>query len=114
MDKAQFAYDSLMFQAVRKGWPVIFKTDLTQFDRDTLKTDKPEKFIWILRECGTELFQFGLEGKDRAFEIDWARITVNGHPEAVGWLYDHGKMKEIDLKKAFPPLRFPQGTSINY
>lgn len=48
-----------------------YATDLTNHDRATLSRSLPgERFVWILRTCGTELFQVGV-GRDPVLVTYW-------------------------------------------
>ena len=102
------AYRELLRISKEIGYPVIYKTDLTTFDHDAIKQFQPTKFIWCLRECGTDLWippTPDTPPKERAFAIDWMRLTVKMHPEIRAWLFSKGVLKEIDQKKAFPNER---------
>lgn len=49
-------YDDLEIEATLIGWPVSFKTDITEHDRPRLQgDDAPKVFGWVLRELGTLL-----------------------------------------------------------
>lgn len=49
------AYDALVEQSKKTGWPTVFRSDLFFHDREILnQTPKHQPFGWILRECGTD------------------------------------------------------------
>jgi hypothetical protein len=57
-------YEALVWEATRVGWPVRFKTDLTEHDRAFLeKRDPSLPFAWMLSEGATYLV--GAEWIDR-------------------------------------------------
>lgn len=97
-------YDLLLAKSEKIGWPVHNKKDLTEHDKQYLKEEKPEKFIWIVRESGTHLLPL-IESstREKKLAITWMRAAVSLHPEAKGFLVANGRMKEINILKAFPP-----------
>lgn len=112
------AYYALLEMSEKIGWPLHYKTDLTEYDKQTLQDLSPQKFIWIVREMGTELLTLGpvayrgqYTEKQRAGDINWMRLTVHGHPEARGFLFADGRLKEIDLKRAFPKVMLDERRS---
>jgi len=49
------AYDKVVEQSNRAGWPTVFRSDLFFHDREILRQiPTTQSFGWILRECGTE------------------------------------------------------------
>ena len=83
------------------GMPTAFKTDI-QRDADQIELLHLHKFIWVLRECGTELYPLtAVQYKVRKAWQTWITVTINSHPEARGFLFSRGEFKEIDLKKTF-------------
>lgn len=49
------AYDAMVEQSNKVGWPTIFRSDLLFHDRQILsRIPSSMAFGWILRECGTE------------------------------------------------------------
>ena len=97
-------YDLLLAKSEEIGWHVHYKKDLTEIDKEALEELKPEKFIWVVRECGTHLLPL-IESstREKKLAITWMRAAVSLHPEARGFLVANGRMKEINILKAFPP-----------
>lgn len=97
-------YDLLLAKSEEIGWPVHYKKDLTEIDKEVLEELKPEKFIWVVRECGTHLLPL-IEStpREKKLEITYIRAVVSLHPDAKGFLVANGRMKEINILKAFPP-----------
>ena len=55
-------YQTLLQESDKIGWPLRFKTDLTNHDRRRLEgDDPPKKFIWVLRALGTDLLDFRMQ-----------------------------------------------------
>lgn len=51
-----------------------YKRDLTEHDRRVLNDSKPgDRFVWILRQCGTALFPIG-----KGFDPIWATYWLKG------------------------------------
>lgn len=51
------AYQALKAEAERRGYPEVFRRDLTVHDRNALaRRDAPDQFGWVLRRCGTHLW----------------------------------------------------------
>lgn len=49
------AYDALVAQSNKVGWPVVFRSDLFFHDKEILsQIPRKQPFGWILRECGTD------------------------------------------------------------
>ena len=52
----QTPYDALLAESDRTGWPVVFRTDLTEHDRATLTRRSPaDSFAWVLSRHATYL-----------------------------------------------------------
>jgi len=54
-------HDVLVAEAQRVGWPRLFTTDLTIFDREVLdghrlRGKEKGRFVWVLREHGTNIY----------------------------------------------------------
>ena len=77
-------YRAIKSEAQDKGWPVIYKGDITTHDRQVLaKKTAPERFVWVLRECGTELLRYGQPGA-----LMWAKAVAKYHPTARWYTYN--------------------------
>jgi hypothetical protein len=67
-------YESLALIAesnTPKGYLAHYKNDLHVIDKDTLaKTEAGQQYIWILRECGTQLFPVAA-GHDSLWATYW-------------------------------------------
>jgi hypothetical protein len=88
-------YDMLAGAAEKLGRPVIYKTDLTERDKAYIEENNPQEFIWILRECGTDLIP------DSSPEFkQWLEIVLNTHREAKPFLFKEGVLREIDRAEA--------------
>lgn len=49
-------YELLVQEANRLNLPRIFRSDLTTHDREYLQKHNPRRFVWLLREHGTNLY----------------------------------------------------------
>jgi hypothetical protein len=68
------SYRAIRAEAARVGWPVAYRADLTKHDLAACRRLQPgERFVWALRETGTDLYALG-----RA-SIAWARAQVQEH-----------------------------------
>jgi hypothetical protein len=91
-------------EAERVGWPKHYKTDLTKHDRVHMsRKNAPEEFVWVLRECGTFLFRFGV-GAD----LDWLVANYNLYgpqPNISGktarwYIWRDDELREVEADEA--------------
>ncbi len=110
-DWGDMVHTKMLREAEKVGWPTSYKTDLTQHDRARLiDPDAPERFVWVLREMGTEILDvrmsrnsiagfrdhYAVDGKDHryyicsngelrnvSFEAAFLFLEVNNHPLGV-------------------------------
>lgn len=106
-------YDELELESNAVGWPLSFKTDLTEHDRARLQgDDAPKVFGWVLRKLGTLLLDprmstQSLEG--------YAHHLTGPDGEEYRYYWHNGRaLKEVDREKMLEQLREnhkPTGTS---
>jgi hypothetical protein len=66
------AFDAIVAEAKRVGWPVDYRGDLFQHDRDALAVvPAAVPFLWVLRESGTHLYLATPEDIDGARHKAW-------------------------------------------
>lgn len=53
------AYEALLAESKRVGWPQSFRVDLEVSDREIIEEFNPPFFVWTLRLCGTYLIRPG-------------------------------------------------------
>lgn len=88
-------------QSEKIEMPKNFKGDILR-DAGEIDILHLRKFIWVLRENGTELYPLtAMPFKIRKAKQLWISVTVKSHPEARGFLFSRGEFKEIDLKRTF-------------
>jgi hypothetical protein len=66
-------FDQLVQIAAAKapvGYLRAYRNDLFEHDRNALDAPKSDRYIWILRECGTELFPVAI-GHDAIWATYW-------------------------------------------
>jgi hypothetical protein len=89
--RAHRAYRLIEAKARELGMPTHSQTDLTIKDRAFILAAKPEKFLWIIRNNGTDIFP--------AQEIyrcrNWFWLQLKEHPEASVFLFSNMRLKEI-------------------
>ncbi len=82
------AYQQMKREAIKTGFPRVFKTDLTVHDRDFLRRrQRPRQFGWALRECGTELL----------LNTTWSRVQLQyygRHPDVYWYWFDGETLRE--------------------
>lgn len=97
-------FDELEIEAGRVGWPVSFKTDLTDHDKPRLEgPDAPPIFAWVLRELGTLLLDPRM-GRER---LDGYARHLNS-PDADGHRYywhDGRVLTEVGRERMLELLR---------
>lgn len=84
-------YSALLAKAGEIGWPLRFRTDLTEHDRNKLATtpcDRP--FSWILREDGTSIYFPGVIDRTGKRASDGARMNakVSGDEKCKFFIWD--------------------------
>ena len=101
------AYDLLLQESERVGWPKHYVADLTRHDRNRLLgPDAPERFVWALRECGTWLMcPMAPTTGDTEAEISnaaWLMSLVSSsfHEGANFYWYESGRLTEISVSQA--------------
>ncbi len=102
------AYRLIKAESNLVGWPVVYRTDITKIDRQTLsRKDAPESFLWILRECGTDLFDLDNPQSPRThrFNLEWFEATMREHPENKTYLYDLGTLREVSIERCRKALK---------
>jgi len=71
--------------------PILMKSyqmDFFLHDRNILETiGIEEKFIWIVRECGTKLW--------RESEFALLDVELKNNPDSIAYLWDNGNMSRI-------------------
>ena len=97
----QNVIDILRMQVEKIGLPVHFKDDIL-IDAENIGYLHLNKFIWILRECGTEIYPLiAMPPRTKKAKLLWMQATIRSHPEARGFLFNRGEFKEINIRKAF-------------
>lgn len=97
------AYQQMLNESRRIGWPVSYKEDLTKHDREFIRTRKPSSFIWLLRECGTFLYagypglQDDSEHLAYVIKSDEQSKLEDQHRY---YKFEHGKLTQIKRSRA--------------
>lgn len=97
MPENAYAYEVLLAEAVRIGWPRYFLGDLMKIDRfRLLSEDAPAEFCWSLRQAGTFLYR-GEQG-DLWQALFWqTRCT----PETYSHYYHFNRCRQL-FEHTFP------------
>jgi hypothetical protein len=71
MDRLETLYNSMLAEAARVGWPAHYRNDLLVHDKDFLAAHQPMSFIWVLRECGTNVIPLDPLNRTLTYELRW-------------------------------------------
>jgi len=93
------AFSELEKEALSVGWPSCFTEDFYVHDRRTLDDHRPSKFVWLLRECGTDLC---IPDSLLGFSVlsYYARYWRNAFDPRV-YIYDQGRLRLSDYQQAW-------------
>jgi hypothetical protein len=99
-------YQVLKAESRRVGWPRSFVTDLTEHDHKALRTYRPDRFVWLLRETGTQLYCAQMAEQHREWlRNSWVYIELMYHkqhsPGARFYTYDQGTLAEVTSDQAW-------------
>lgn len=97
-------YDELELEASAVGWPLSFKTDLTEHDKPRLQGgDAPKIFGWVLRKLGTLL----LDPRMSRSSLDgYTRHLTEPASDAHRYYWHNGRaLKEVDRDRMLELLR---------
>ena len=106
------AYDELEIEANAVGWPVSFKTDMTEHDKPRLQgDDAPKVFGWVLRELGTLL----LDPRMSKSSLDgYVRHLTSADGNGYRYYWHNGRgLENVDRERMIELLREnhePSGT----
>lgn len=84
-------YEQLTTMAKKYKWPELYVHDLTVHDKRTLKEYKPDKFVWVLRQYGTQL----VFDKQDSFVIE--HEICNG---AKFFIFERGNLRRVRRETA--------------
>ena len=86
------AYHMIKAESKRLGLPKFYTEDLTKHDLNILRSKDSEKsFVWVVRECGTHLWFYKPDAKQREFSVNWAKAVLSQHPGAKAYFFDYGR-----------------------
>jgi hypothetical protein len=90
------AYRALVDEAERVGLPQAFREDLYVHDRKTLTfwSGAPQKFGWMLRECGTFLY-FPLQPGQENYTAYYFQRTMRIFPGCHLYYWDGQELRGI-------------------
>lgn len=95
MNKQTHPYEAIAVEAERLGWPMHWRTDLTEHDRGALsQPDAPKEFGWAVRSTGTDLYTAGDE-----FERLWAESSARLRPEQRWYWWDGSGLTELPFER---------------
>jgi hypothetical protein len=85
------AYHMIKAESKRLGLPKFYKEDLTKHDLNVLRCkDSEQSFVWVVRECGTHIWFYKKDEKQKEFSVSWAKAVLNQHPNAHVYLFLFG------------------------
>lgn len=94
----------------RIGWPEYYTTDLTEHDVNLLRTYAPKQFIWVARECGTNMFILDVPHNNILDPLEWYTANTLQHglenPESrLVYLFINDTPIHITAKKGAELIR---------
>jgi hypothetical protein len=97
---SMIAYRALVEEAERLGLPQAFREDLYLHDRRilTLWNGMPEKFGWMLRECGTFLYFARARGQEPYTGRYFSR-TMSIFPGCHLYYWDGQELRGVEPEK---------------
>jgi len=93
--RAHRTYRLLEAKARELGMPTHSQTDLTVKDRAFVLAARPKKFLWIIKNNGTDIFPAQEMYRCR----NWFWLQIKEHPEASVFLFSNMRLKEIPRSK---------------
>ena len=92
----------LVAEAEKQDLPKHYRDDLVVHDLAILADHKTQRFLWVLRECGTHLIPLDMETEnERRIQRSWQLAVVNNFgSRALFYSFKNGKLKPITAEDA--------------
>lgn len=99
LDMATDAFETLVAESKSVGWPTCYRDDLYVHDRSALEENKPVKFVWLLRECGTDLC---IPDSLLGFSVLSYNARYNNMiSDRRVYIYDRGQLRDATYQQAW-------------
>ena len=100
--KPEAIHSVLVAEAERQSLPKHYRDDLIVHDRAILENNETQRFLWVLRECGTHLIPLDMkEAKDQEQQRAWQRAVINNFGERASYyVFENGKLRPITAERA--------------
>jgi hypothetical protein len=108
MDGSNPAYDALLAEANRLGRPLVYTSDLFRDWQATQQNGGRERFVWGLREHGTDLYWLDLPEDGRLWAWDWMRASQACNPTTRWYVWTGSRLIEVTGAVALSVLRSPE------
>lgn len=93
------AFQTLVAESKSVGWPTCYHDDLYVHDRSALEENKPIKFVWLLRECGTDLC---IPDSLLGFSVLSYNARYNNMiSDRRVYIYDRGQLRDATYQQAW-------------
>lgn len=90
------AYQALQAEAQRRGYPEVFRRDLTEHDRNALaRRDAPTQFGWVLRRAGTHFWPPDGQAAERVRLVQLVDQQKGGGDDPHFYWYDGRRLVEV-------------------
>lgn len=99
MQSPETIHAVLLEEATRQDQPKFYKDDLNVHDLAQLRESTAQRFIWVLRDCGTQLCVLDGSRSSREY-LSAVFHTFTGYKDAKWYYYADGILNPVSVEEA--------------